>query len=138
MIKELVILNGFLRRKNIRLVIEITEREFIFCGKCPKIEIGLEVLIRSGVILAADDYNTSSQDIREREIVKGLYKFVKIEYEGQESLRSIISEIESLHQGAKVIIERVEDKKFIDEINKTLIGSTYYMQGYAFNNIIKI
>ncbi|MFM4941596.1 EAL domain-containing protein [Aeromonas enteropelogenes] len=127
LLQKAVILAKNLHLKGIELVLEITERNP--CGKCAKIDVGLQYLKSFGIALAADDFDIYSNDFRFGEVLSGVYDYIKIEVPTNESERKLFNDfiLEISHMSKKVIIEKVEDPTLLNGL-----FTPFGIQGYAY------
>ncbi|MDR9765493.1 hypothetical protein RJP56_05395 [Shewanella baltica] len=110
------------------LVVEITERNN--CGNCARTYEGIEFLVNNGILLAADDFDYIENDFRARALRSLVYTFVKLEFpqnkDDEKKFYDIINSSKKL--GINIIVERIEDKKSIEE---PLFEDIWGLQGFA-------
>ncbi|HDY8064182.1 TPA: EAL domain-containing protein [Vibrio vulnificus] len=126
---DIVILSRKSARKNVNIVIEITERNI--CGSCPEVETGINFLSKNKVLLALDDYELDKCDFRHKELEYDFYDFIKVSFS---SLFNHIKELDEIitRHNLKLIIEHIEtesEKKWILQH----VPKTWAMQGYLDN-----
>jgi len=130
LINEIISFNRIIQSFDIILVVEITERELSFCRGCEDIEPALIKLDRSGVLLAADDFQMQ-KDFRADEVGKGIYHYLKVEYSGNQAFNTQLQNLADKYPELSIIVERVETH---DDL-KRLRNARVLMQGYAFNTV---
>lgn len=110
------------------LVVEITERNN--CGNCARTYEGIEFLVNNGILLAADDFDYIENDFRARALRSLVYTFVKLEFpqnkDDEKKFYDIINSSKKL--GINIIVERIEDKKTIED---PLFEDIWGLQGFA-------
>ncbi|MFM2667472.1 EAL domain-containing protein [Vibrio mediterranei] len=131
LISRLVELDSVLQSIEASLVIEITERNR--CGQCKRISEGIEDLLKRGLSLAIDDYDIYESDFRDKEVLLGLYQFIKVRAPKTKSEITKLFKFLSINEvKQKVIIEMIEDPNQINVIRGK--GHLIYgLQGYAFD-----
>lgn len=137
-VERINLCNKFLMRKlvaaskalfinnDVELVVEITERNQ--CGSCNDIIQGLAFLKRNTVSLAADDFDVYNGDFRDKEVLMGLYNYVKVIMPTSPLEASTLNSFITSRK-EEVIIEMVED---VNLLNTLKIKSVYGYQGYAY------
>lgn len=132
---DIVILSKKSKKKDINLIIELTERDI--CGKCSKIDEGICFLKNNKVLLALDDYEINEDDFRRDELNANVYNFIKVDFLSiKNNLRSIEAILEKYN--LKLIVEYIESERDKEWISKNL-KITWALQGYLYNTFpIKI
>ncbi|NOH31317.1 EAL domain-containing protein [Vibrio mediterranei] len=129
LLSGLIELNNYLLEKQIRLVVEITERNV--CENCVRIIEGLILLKQNGVVMAVDDYDIYKSDFRANELEMKLYEFIKIQSPSCERELDALEAFEQIRP-EKIIMEHVESTsifKMLINLNKIFWG----YQGYWFD-----
>ncbi|MFQ2293909.1 hypothetical protein ACK323_20650 [Aeromonas enteropelogenes] len=127
LIRKLVAASNLLFLNNdVELVVEITERNQ--CGNCTDIVQGLNFLKRNTVSLAADDFDIYNGDFRDREVLMGLYDYIKVIMPTSSLEASTLNKFVTSRK-EDIIIEMVEDASLLKKLN---IKSVYGYQGYAY------
>lgn len=127
LMRKLVAASNTLFLKNdVELVVEITERNQ--CGNCNDIVQGLNFLKMNTVSLAADDFDVYNGDFRNKEVLMGLYDYVKVIMPSSFLEASMLNSF-IMSRKESVIIEMVEDVNRLKNLN---VESVYGYQGYAY------
>ncbi|HAS6289006.1 hypothetical protein BST55_14455 [Vibrio vulnificus] len=126
---DIVILSRKSARKNVNIVIEMTERNI--CGSCPEVEIGINFLSKNKVLLALDDYELDKCDFRHKELEYDFYNFIKVDFS---SLFNHINKLNNLikNYNLNLIVEHIEtesERKWVLQY----APKTWAMQGYLYN-----
>lgn len=132
---DIVILFKKSAKKNVNIVIEITERDI--CGNCKEVKGGLEFLNRNGVPLALDDYDLDNVDFRFIELGSIFYSFIKVDFRSLLTHQIKLEKIIKKHK-FKLIIEHVESETERNWISLHA-PDTWALQGYLYNtNPVKL
>ncbi len=128
-IQMLIELSDIIRRFNFNLVVEVTERKI--CINCMSVTNTIEELKKRNIYIALDDFNYLGNDFRMRELLSGVYDFVKLDcprnLEEIEALESLYSCYLNKYNLIFEKIETISDLELLSNIH------CFAYQGFLFH-----
>lgn len=128
-LNRVITLNETLNFFGIKLVIEITERNY--CGRCCRIIQGLTYLKSFDVKLACDDYNFIGHELGVYDVELLLfYDYIKLEMPvGEADVNRMNEFTEYYGSEKKIILEKIEVNEQLNNVN---LDKVWGLQGFAY------
>ncbi|QYJ86039.1 hypothetical protein K0I73_18090 [Shewanella mesophila] len=128
-LRRVVTLNESLNLVGVKLVVEITERNY--CGRCCRIVQGLTYLKSCDIKLACDDYNFIGHELGAYDTELLLfYDYIKLEMPvGEADVNRMNEFIEYYGTDKKIILEKIEVN---EQLNNVSLDNVWGLQGFAY------